>query len=744
MKRGFKSSDCHGRRWFAGFSFADSWFEVVLTLLGLIYVADRVIRLPLATDEWGVLYSIYHHHFADHFTATDWKDWNAQAQLLNLVLSRTCFHLFRFNEIQRIRIPSLLSFGVFLCAIWRLRGQFTRRLVGRLAFVALLSNAFVLDYFGVSRGYGLAMAFATLSLAALFEAGDGNGRWAFWAAGSAALAAVSNLSFLYFAVAILLSSLFLLRRESFSRRFWLAVSALVLGVFYLPRVIVMQRHNLFYFGGTSGFVSDTVVSLVKCLFYEGSPFYPFPTSRLEAVLAWVVVGLVMASALGLFWGRDRRGSQTSICLLAIVAMIFASHSLLRVRYPVERAAMYFIPLFVIQVACLADSTRHRWLRSGLSGLLVAYSVVAAWGLNLTHMCVSKVMADIPALVEDLKRIHEDNRRPVVLCLSDGTKWQVWYYAELATQLPENERLQDRECYARIDWLHVFEPHCGLPTERGRLSTAATTHLFLSSDDCPPTWFLHDTVFVREYPVSHWRLYARVGDDIPRGEEALQVKPDYADGHFSQATVLMQEGKFGEAVGQYEQALRIKPDYVEAHSNLGMALARTGKIEEAIAQYEQALRIDPDFAPAHSNLGVALARAGRIGEAIAQYEQALRIDPDFAEVHYDLGVLLTQMGRIEEAIAHYGQALRIKSEYAEAHYNLGVLLAQTGKIQEAIAQFEQALRIQPEYAEAHYNLGVVLAQTGKIQEAVAHFEEALRIQPDFTLAQQALAQLQARP
>ncbi|MGD1018435.1 MAG: hypothetical protein ABSA12_03865, partial [Verrucomicrobiia bacterium] len=143
--------------------------EIVLALLGLSYVTYRLIKLPLAPDEWGLLRSIYHLHFADHFTARDWGDWNAQAQFLNLVLSRACFDLFRFNEIQRIRIPSLLAFGVFLCAIWRIRQQFTRRLVGRLAFVALLSNAFVLDYFSDSRGYGLAMAFATLSLAALLE-----------------------------------------------------------------------------------------------------------------------------------------------------------------------------------------------------------------------------------------------------------------------------------------------------------------------------------------------------------------------------------------------------------------------------------------------------------------------------------------------------------------------------------------------------------------------------------------------
>ena len=74
--------------------------------------------------------------------------------------------------------------------------------------------------------------------------------------------------------------------------------------------------------------------------------------------------------------------------------------------------------------------------------------------------------------------------------------------------------------------------------------------------------------------------------------------------------LWPNGQAREAIEHYQQALRIKPDYAEAHNNLGIALLQEGKIEEAIAQYEQALRINPDFAEAHYNLGIALEQAGR--------------------------------------------------------------------------------------------------------------------------------------
>jgi Flp pilus assembly protein TadD len=182
---------------------------------------------------------------------------------------------------------------------------------------------------------------------------------------------------------------------------------------------------------------------------------------------------------------------------------------------------------------------------------------------------------------------------------------------------------------------------------------------------------------------------------------------------------------------------------EAYSNLGTALYQTGKREEAVEHYQQALRLNPDNAEAHSYLGFALAQAGKIEEAIAQYEQALRVKPDYAEAHYNLGVALAQSSRMPEAIAQWEQAVRIKPDYAEAYCDLGVALARSGRIPEAIVHWEQALRIKPDYAEAHCDLGIALGQAGRIGEAVGHLEQALRIKPDFTLAQDALARLQAR-
>jgi len=232
---------------------------------------------------------------------------------------------------------------------------------------------------------------------------------------------------------------------------------------------------------------------------------------------------------------------------------------------------------------------------------------------------------------------------------------------------------------------------------------------------------------------------KLNESIGHYEQALALKPDLVEANYNLGVALLQTGKAQDAISHLEQVLRTKPDYADAHNNLGIALSQTGKPAEAIEHYEQALRIRPDYAEAHNNLGFALSQIGKNQEAIGQYEESLRINPDYAEAHNNLGLALSQVGNFTNAIEHYEQALRIKPDYAEAHNNLGLALSQTGKPTEAIEHYKEALRLRPDSAEIHCNLGAVLEKVGRIKEAIGQYEQALSIKPDYAAAQNKLAQ-----
>jgi tetratricopeptide (TPR) repeat protein len=230
------------------------------------------------------------------------------------------------------------------------------------------------------------------------------------------------------------------------------------------------------------------------------------------------------------------------------------------------------------------------------------------------------------------------------------------------------------------------------------------------------------------------------DEETLWRDNVAKNPNAWAAHYNLGVVL--KDQVPEVIAHYEQALQLKPDFADAHNNLGIALLQAGKVNDAIGHYQQALRIQPDLAEAHNNLGTALRQVGKLEEAIRHYEQAVRIKPDYVDALNDLGGALLQVGRVQEAISHLQEALRIQPDSPGSHFDLANALLLAGNVQDAISHYKQALLLKPDYVQAHNNLGDALLQVGRAQEAISHFQEALRIQPDLAAAKHNLANAQA--
>jgi len=273
----------------------------------------------------------------------------------------------------------------------------------------------------------------------------------------------------------------------------------------------------------------------------------------------------------------------------------------------------------------------------------------------------------------------------------------------------------------------------------------------------------------------WRQCEKYRSPIIFYEAALRSNPssDYARSHLAIAhynlacDLQVESGRLAEAITQYEEALRIRPDYAEAHNNLGTAFQQTGAIDSAIAQFRNAIRDNPDYAGARLNLAAALqntpngsaealeelrvaarlqpgsaqahlalgkalrAYPGKDNESIAEYRLALRIDPNLPEAHYGLGYALERIGGHEEqALDEYGEAVRLRPGFSAAHYNMGcVLQSMPGRQAEAADEFKITLRLDPKNAMAEANLANALLALGRRQEAIAHYQVAETIAPD---------------
>ncbi|HUI05792.1 MAG TPA: tetratricopeptide repeat protein [Verrucomicrobiae bacterium] len=188
--------------------------------------------------------------------------------------------------------------------------------------------------------------------------------------------------------------------------------------------------------------------------------------------------------------------------------------------------------------------------------------------------------------------------------------------------------------------------------------------------------------------------------------------------------LWRSAKVPEAIEHYEQALRIKPDYAEAHHNLGLALSAAGRLQDAVQQFEQVVRIKPDSAEAHRRLGLALRQAGKPQEATAQFALALRMKPDSAETYNNLGNTFLQAGYFKDAIAQYERSLLLEPNFVDAQNNLAWLLATLaptdgGDPVRAVALARRACELTNDRMAAYLDtLAAAYAAAGRFNDAVA--------------------------
>jgi predicted O-linked N-acetylglucosamine transferase (SPINDLY family) len=190
------------------------------------------------------------------------------------------------------------------------------------------------------------------------------------------------------------------------------------------------------------------------------------------------------------------------------------------------------------------------------------------------------------------------------------------------------------------------------------------------------------------------------------------------------------GEPDKAIACYRQALQLKPDLAEGHYNLGLVHQHQGRPDEAAACYRRAVECDARYASAHYNLGTVLYEQARYAEAAACFERALQLRPDHIGTITNLGNALKDLGRRVEALAYFRRVVQLRPDYAVGHCNLGNALNQLDEVDASLGCFRKAVELSPDLVNAHDCLGKALSAVGRQEEGLASLRRALQLKEDY--------------
>ncbi|MCI5058178.1 MAG: hypothetical protein MRY83_18850, partial [Flavobacteriales bacterium] len=309
-------------------------FSVVL----FFYLLIRAIHQPLVFDECTTLFNYV---LSGKFWPWD-SYLDANNHVINSLLSNAFVGLFGASSLS-LRLASLLSFPLMAYFVIKICSCFERWPERILLFSGLLLCHNFIDFYSLSRGYGMSMTFllAVVYYQMRFVQSKKLIHW-FGISIFSFLAVWSNLTLFYVTCILLPINLFLLIFLRF-RLNVAVISGFIIQLFGLLSAFVylqkLKATQALYYGSDSGFWNVTVKSLSRMLFE--TEHIAFHVILIIITILFTAIALkkrkVMLTCLALtFWGS--------------IVMIFIAHYLLDINFPEDRVGLYLYPLFILSLS----------------------------------------------------------------------------------------------------------------------------------------------------------------------------------------------------------------------------------------------------------------------------------------------------------------------------------------------------------------------------------------------------------
>ena len=206
------------------------------------------------------------------------------------------------------------------------------------------------------------------------------------------------------------------------------------------------------------------------------------------------------------------------------------------------------------------------------------------------------------------------------------------------------------------------------------------------------------------------------------EEALQIKPEFAEAELQKAAALVALKRLPEAEKSYRRAMELRRTWALPPAALGLMLVRTpGREKESEPLLRRALELDAKNLTATVALAELRARAGDAAESASLWKRAAELKSDDATLWVSLARAELNSKDTAGALKSFGRALDVDNANVEARLGRADLLISSGEKERAL---EDVRALEP-LAKSDWKLTVAVANryglAGKKDEARRVYE-----------------------
>lgn len=356
----------------------------ILGFLLTLYLLVRALLVPPLHDEIATLF--YFVETGD--ILNDFTNLDANNHLFNSYLGRLLYLLFEPNLFV-YRLPNILAFLLFFYSSIQIFKGITDKKTQFLAVFALSATPFIIEYFALTRGYGLGMSFMLFMLVKLNQwLTESSFSSLIFALLTGLLGVFSNLVFLNsFLITLGIVFLFLVYnyRKINLRSLIVNLSILILAfVLVLPLInfgLKLRASKALYYGDLTSFWEVTGSSLSKMLFHTDHYLIKY---TLILFVFGILSYVLFKSRRFMFNIKHNIGFLLSVFFVGNLIAIFLLALIFDVNYPEDRAAIYLVVLGIPILAYAIYSSSVK----GLFIILLIFPILFLFNLNFSHALVT--------------------------------------------------------------------------------------------------------------------------------------------------------------------------------------------------------------------------------------------------------------------------------------------------------------------------------------------------------------------